>query len=334
MATVGKPVIGVTLGDPWGIGPEVLAVALAQPNVQRACAPVVFGDEETLIAAAALRGVRLPVKLRLIQIGAAPPRGSEGSVASVRRPGPGRPPRGGGRYPIAYLEAAVAAAEAGEIDALCTAPVHKALLAAAGFRHAGHTDYLAERLGRGPVVMLLAGPSLRVALATVHVPLREVAGLLSVAGLVSTLEVLSKGLRNGFAIQRPRLAVCGLNPHAGEGGLLGDEERRLIGPAVRLARRRGIEVEGPLPADSLFALAVRTQRWDAILAMAHDQGLGPLKVLDFERAVNVTLGLSIPRTSPDHGVAYDLAGKGRADARSMQEALLLAAYLASPARGG
>ncbi len=311
-----KPTVGITLGDPWGIGPEVLAAALASPAVRRACQAVVYGDRATLERAAAIVGVRLPASLRVVGTGPEP----TGAF--------GRPPRGGGRLPIAYLEAAVAAARAGEVDALCTAPIHKGLVAAAGFRHTGHTDYLADQLGSSRVVMLLAGPTLRVALATVHVPLRSVPGLLSIPGLTATLGVLERGLRRYFGIAHPRIAVCGLNPHAGEGGLLGNEERTIVAPAVRRAQKAGIRAEGPLPADSLFAQAIRSSRWDAILAMTHDQGLGPLKAVDFERAVNVTLGLPLPRTSPDHGVAYDLAGSGRADPTRMIEAVLAAAKMA------
>jgi 4-hydroxythreonine-4-phosphate dehydrogenase len=310
------PTVGITLGDPWGIGPEVLAAALVRPEVRRACRAVVYGDRETLERAAALVGVRLPASLTVVACGAKP---------SGRA---GHPPRGGGRIPIAYLEAAVAAARAGEVDALCTAPIHKGLVVEAGFRFTGHTDFLAQRLGAPRVVMLLAGPTLRVALATVHVPLRRVPRLLSVPSLVATLALLHRGLKRCYGIARPRIAVCGLNPHAGEGGLLGSEERTTIEPAVRRACRDGVRAEGPFPADSLFAKAIRTRRWDAILAMTHDQGLGPLKAVDFERAVNVTLGLPLPRTSPDHGVAYDIAGSGRADPTSMVEAILEAARMA------
>jgi 4-hydroxythreonine-4-phosphate dehydrogenase len=311
-----KPTVGITLGDPWGIGPEVVASALASSAVRRACTPVVFGHRGTLEDAAGIVGVRLPKSLRVEASGSKP----AGAF--------GRPPRGGGRLPMAYLEAAVTAARAGEVEALCTGPIHKGLLAAAGFRHTGHTDYLADKLGAPKVVMLLAGPTLRVALATVHVPLRKVPGLLSIADLLATLSVLSDGLTRYFGIARPRIAVAGLNPHAGEGGLLGGEEGAIIAPAVRRARQAGIRADGPLPADSLFAQAIRTRRWDAVLAMTHDQGLGPLKAVDFERAVNITLGLPLPRTSPDHGVAYDLAGTGRADPTSMIEAVLAAARMA------
>jgi 4-hydroxythreonine-4-phosphate dehydrogenase len=311
------PRIGITMGDPWGIGPEVLAAALAEPRVKRACWPVVFGDAGVMLKAAALRRVKLPPQLEVVQ--------------SLRLPAGqhrfGHAPRSGGRYALAYLKDAVAAARRGEVAALCTGPIQKLSLARAGFRHAGHTDYLAEALGAPAVLMLLAGPSLRVGLATVHLPLREVPGRLTVAGVTTSLRLLDQGLREWFGVRHPRLAVCGLNPHAGEGGLLGSEEIEVIAPAIRRARRLGIQAEGPFPADSLFAMVARHRRFDAVLAMYHDQGLGPLKALDFERAINVTLGLPLPRTSPDHGVAYDLAGSGKADPTSMIEALLTAAAM-------
>jgi 4-hydroxythreonine-4-phosphate dehydrogenase len=306
------------MGDPWGIGPEVLAEALAQPRVRRALRPVVFGDSRVLAKAAVVRRVKLPARLEVVE--------------ALRLPSSrhrfGRPPRSGGRYALAYLRQAVSWAREGRIDGLCTGPIHKGSVVRAGFRHPGHTEYLADALGARSVLMLLSGPTLRVALATVHIPLREVPGRLTVGGLIGDLRLLDRGLRQWFGVPEPRLAVCGLNPHAGEGGLLGSEEIEVIAPAVRRARRLGIRVDGPFPADSLFAIAVRHRRFDALLAMNHDQGLGPLKAVDFERAVNVTLGLPLPRTSPDHGVAYDLAGQGSADATSMVEALLLAAAMA------
>jgi 4-hydroxythreonine-4-phosphate dehydrogenase len=312
-----RPTVAITTGDPWGIGPEVLAVALADHRVQRAIQPLVFGHRSALRAAAATRRLVLPAALRLIE----PPE-SLGALS------PGHPPRRGGVPSIRYLEAAVAAVQAGFAEGLCTGPIHKKLLADSGFRFAGHTDFLAARFGSDRAVMLLQGPRLRVALATVHVPYRDVPGRLSRRGLLEVLRILDIALRRDFGIAVPRIGVAGLNPHSGEGGLLGREEALVIAPAVARARREGIAVEGPLPGDSLFARAVREKRWDALLAMTHDQGLGPLKALDFERAVNVTLGLPVPRTSPDHGVAYDIAGKGVADATSMIEALLLAGRLA------
>jgi 4-hydroxythreonine-4-phosphate dehydrogenase len=315
-----KPTVAISLGDPWGIGPEVLVVALANRRVRAALTPLVFGDRALLARAATLRRVALPVGLRLVE-----------PAASLRNVDPGHPPRTGGIFAIRYLEAAVAAVQSGFAQALCTGPIHKQQMVRSGFAFNGHTDFLAARFGAERAVMMLQGPHLRVALATVHVPYAEVPRRLTRPMLLSTLRVLWGALRGDFGIQKPHLAVAGLNPHAGEGGLLGGEEARLIAPAIADARREGIVVDGPLPGDSLFAQAVREKRWDAILAMTHDQGLGPLKVLDFERAVNVTLGLPIPRTSPDHGVAYDIAGQGIADPASMIEALLLAAQLSQRA---
>ncbi len=219
------------------------------------------------------------------------------------------------------------AVRSGQAQALCTGPVHKGLLAKAGFKHAGHTDFLRERFGVRRVVMMLAGPRLRVALATVHIPLADVSRSLTRRGLVEILTILDSSLRRDFGIAKPRIAVTGVNPHAGEDGLLGSEEQRIIAPALARARRLGIDAAGPFPADSLFARQLRSAEFDVILAMSHDQGLGPLKAVDFERAVNVTLGLPSPRTSPDHGVAFDIAGRGIADPTSMSEALRLAATL-------
>jgi 4-hydroxythreonine-4-phosphate dehydrogenase len=306
------------MGDPFGIGPEVLVAALSRPALLRKADWLVFGDESVLKKAAALRHVRLPETVEVVSL----------SQLGERRFRFGHPTAGSGRHPIAYLEAAVEAVKSDRAQALCTGPIHKGLLAQAGFKYAGHTDFLRERFGVSRVVMMLAGPRLRVALATVHIPLAEVARSLSQQGLVEILAILHTALRRDFGIARPRVAVTGVNPHAGEDGLLGSEERRVIAPAVARARRRGIAAAGPFPADSLFARQLRTGEFDVILAMGHDQGLGPLKAVDFERAVNVTLGLPRPRTSPDHGVAFDIAGRGIADPTSMTEALLLAAKFA------
>ena len=304
------------MGDPYGIGPEVLAAALARPAVRRLATWLIFGDRSVLEKAARTRGLRFPKSIEVL--------GGELAQRGFRF---GRPPPGSGGHAIAYLEAAVAAVKDGRAGGLCTAPVHKELMARAGFAYPGHTDYLRDAFGVRRVVMMLAGSKLRVALATVHVPLAEVPRRLSVSGLVETLTILDRGLRENFRVRRPRIAVTGVNPHAGENGLLGSEEKEIIAPALARTRRKGILGLGPFPADSLFARQLRTGEFDAILAMSHDQGLGPLKAVEFERAVNVTLGLPRPRTSPDHGVAFDIAGRGIADPTSMIEALRLAAQL-------
>lgn len=308
------------MGDPSGIGPEVLASALALPRVRRALVPVVFGDASlrSLLrgwAEADPRSLERPRGPTLCAVTALPGRD--------RRPG--RPTVAGGRAQLAYVEAAISAARAGRLDALCTAPVSKEQISRAGVRFMGHTELLAEAFG-AEVLMLMDGPRVRVALATNHLALKDVPRALRRAKLARQLELLSRGLAPALG-RKPRIAVCGLNPHAGEGGLLGREELTAIAPAIAAARRRGIDCRGPFPADGLFAQAGRFP-FDAVLAMYHDQGLVAAKALDFERTVNVTLGLPVPRTSPDHGVAYDIAGKGRADPTPMAEALLKAALLA------
>jgi 4-hydroxythreonine-4-phosphate dehydrogenase len=315
------------MGDPSGIGPEVLAAALDTEEVVRALVPVVFGDGPSLDRFPKLRHLaRLPP-------GELKTTGGPALVCCTsleekdRRPG--KPSRVGGRAQLLYVRALVEAAQAGTVDALCTAPVSKEQILRTGTRFFGHTELLAEAFGC-EVLMLMDGPRVRVALATNHLPLRDVPKALSVPRLTAQLQLLSASLKPGLG-RPPRLAVTGLNPHAGEGGLLGDEEVRTIAPAVARARRRGVDCTGPLPADGLFAHPEKMP-FDAVLVMYHDQGLVVAKALDFDRTVNVTLGLPLPRTSPDHGVAYALAGTGQANALPMVSALLKAAELAAPRR--
>jgi 4-hydroxythreonine-4-phosphate dehydrogenase len=230
----------------------------------------------------------------------------------------------------AQLRAAVEAVKAGRAEALCTGPVDKARVAGEipGFR--GHTEWLQEEFRAERVLMLMAGEKLRVALATTHLALRDVPGALRADELFAQLVLLDRELKTRFGIPRPRIGVCALNPHGGEGGMFGDEESRVIAPAVARAREASVEASGPAGADGLLARAVRGD-YDAALAMYHDQGLAAVKALEFENAVNVTLGLPFVRTSPDHGVAYALRGTGRADPTPLKRALLLAARLAARA---
>lgn len=295
------PRIGISLGDPSGIGAEVTLKALDHAKVKRALTPVLFGDASVEAGRHALRVVS-----RL--------------AAKDRRPG--RPTKPGGLAQLASVNAVIAAAKAGEVDGICTAPVSKEAITRAGVPFAGHTELLAAAWGV-QVMMLMKGPLLSVALATNHLPLREVPGALSTPKLVKQLHLLSAGLERLLG-RRPRIAVCGVNPHAGDGGVLGDEELEVIGPAIARAKRARLDVHGPFAADGLFASA-RDFRFDVALAMFHDQGLVATKTLDFARTVNVTLGLPVPRTSPDHGVAYDIAGKDMADPTPMISALLEAA---------
>lgn len=297
------------MGDPSGIGPEVIARALSDVRVRRALLPVVFGDGPSLRH---LEGVEVRAVTRL--------------PAADRRPG--KPARAGGRAQLQYVRAVVAAAKGGEVDAICTAPVSKEQISRSGERFVGHTELLGEAFGRD-VLMLMDGPRLKVALATNHVSIRDLPRALTRGRVADALTLLDVSLVHLLG-RTPRLAVCGLNPHAGDGGVLGREDQEIIAPAIRDAARRGIKCAGPFAADGLFASLLRAPRpaFDAVLAMFHDQGLVVVKALDFERTVNVTLGLPLPRTSPDHGVAYDLAGTGKADPEPMVSALLKAAILA------
>lgn len=313
-----------------GIGPEICDRALRTPSVRRALVPVLFGDGPTLDAFPSFRtwprvapeALTRPTRPTIVEV----------TRLGARDRQPGRPTRAGGMAQYAYIQATIEAAQRGLLDGLCTAPVSKEQISRAGIPFMGHTEVLAEAFGR-EVLMLMDGPRLKVALATNHIPLAEVPGRLHAPRLTAQLKLLSSTLAPAFG-HRPRIAVCGLNPHAGEGGLLGQEERTQVTPAIRAARRAGVDVSGPHPADGLFASLIQGRGdADVVLALFHDQGLIPAKVLDFEKTVNVTLGLPVPRTSPDHGTAYDLAGTGTASAIPMRTALLRCAALATPAPG-
>jgi 4-hydroxythreonine-4-phosphate dehydrogenase len=318
--------LAVSVGEPAGIGPDICldlaAAGLADVDL------TFVGDGRVLEARAALlgRSVRVvPVDAKADA--AAPDVLRVLHVDLPRPPLPGRPDCANSPALLRALDAAVDGCLAGRFDALVTAPLDKGVIADAGIPFSGHTEYLAARCGIKRVVMMLVAGDLRVALATTHLPLRQVPDALTVPGLTDTLRILADDLRRRFGVGHPRVAVCGLNPHAGERGHLGREEIDVIAPAVAAARAQGLDVEGPLPADTLFTPA-RLKPFDAVLAMFHDQGLPVLKYAGFGQAVNVTLGLPIIRTSVDHGTAYDLAGTGRADAGSLRQAVTLAARLA------
>ena len=324
------PRVAVTLGDPGGIGPEVVARALARPEVRAALRPLVIGCLEAL--AAHTRHLHLPVAFHPVELGGE----DEGSVP-VLNPEPGLSGfRMGaveavnGRAAHAWIMEGARLALAGEVDALCTAPISKEAMFAAGFRFPGHTELLAELCGGCEVRMMLEGGGLHAVLQTIHVPLASVPGLLSTDRIVATLRIMDRWARRHMT-PTPRIAVCGLNPHAGEGGHFGREDLDIIRPAVEAVRGEGMEVSGPYPADTVFHRA-REGAFDMVLAMYHDQALIPVKTLDFHRGVNVTLGLPIIRTSPDHGTAFDLAGRGAASESSMVSALLRAADLAGRSR--
>jgi 4-hydroxythreonine-4-phosphate dehydrogenase len=313
-----RPTIALSIGDPAGIGPEVALKAIADGRVRAAADVVLVGDEGLARAAAAQ--LRLPIPERVWS----PPEVScPTSVLFAGKPSPE-----GGRAALAAVRAAIALVREGRAGALVTAPLSKEGIALAGEHWPGHTELLADELHAPRVRMMLAGGPLRVVLATTHLALRDVPSALTVDSVAETLEVARDALARDFGVARPRLALCALNPHASDGGRFGDEEARILVPAAAQARARGVEVDGPLPSDTLFARAARPDApWQAVVALYHDQGLIPLKVAAFGVAVNVTLGLPIVRTSPDHGTAYDIAGKGVADPSSLIHAIEVALEL-------
>jgi len=253
-------------------------------------------------------------------------------IALLEPPQPGRPSKANARAVLASIERAAALCLSGEVGGMVTNPINKAALYDAGFSYPGHTEFLAALTGaHGRQIMMLASPELRVVPVTVHASLRNSIAMLTIKAIIAAAQTTATALRRDFGIAHPRLAVAGLNPHAGEQGALGDEETTIIAPAIAALRADGIDVSGPWPPDTMFTAAART-RYDAAICMYHDQALIPLKTLDMDHGVNVTLGLPIVRTSPDHGTAYDIAGKGIANPASLIAAIRLAAELAH-ARG-
>jgi 4-hydroxythreonine-4-phosphate dehydrogenase len=301
------PRIAVTLGDPRGIGPEITARALQDiPSAEI----TLVGAEDQIAAIPAVKRV---------SVGAWGE--GAGEAGPDDRPGPSRAMRAG-RLAGASVETAVRLALGGEVDGIVTGPIHKHALNLAGYRWPGHTEWLAHLAGDIDVAMMLAADSLRVVLVTTHVPLRTVPQILTTDRIVRTGEVTRRALRDWWGIAEPRIALCALNPHAGESGLFGDEEERVLTPAAA-----ALGASGPHPADTVFVRAMRGE-FDAVLAPYHDVGMTAIEVAAFGRGVNITLGLPFPRTSPDHGTAFDIAGTGRADHASMRAAIELAIELA------
>jgi len=322
-----NPLIAVTAGEPAGIGPD-LCVGLARRRLPARI--VVVADRELLASRARRLGVALKVAAHPPAARTVSPAGTLAvhHVPLARAAVPGRLDPANSRYVLRTLEAAADGCRDGVFDAMVTGPLQKSVINDAGIAFTGHTEFLAAHTGAEHVVMMLVGGGMRVALATTHLPLREVAQSITEQGLERTLRVLRRDLAERFAIPRPRILVAGLNPHAGEAGFLGREEAELIGPLLARLRREGFDIEGPLPADTLFHPR-RLKGCDCVLAMYHDQGLPVLKYASFGAGVNVTLGLPIIRTSVDHGTALELAGSGRAGSGSLVEAIRLAAKLAA-----
>ncbi|MCK6372349.1 MAG: 4-hydroxythreonine-4-phosphate dehydrogenase PdxA [Gammaproteobacteria bacterium] len=326
------PRIVLTSGEPAGIGPELVIMLAAR---QPAAEVVVVADPDLLSARAAALGLPLLIEPYRQEAAAAPARPGRLLVEPVllaARSLPGRPDPANAGYVLETLKRACHGCQSGEFVAMVTAPVHKGVINEAGIPFSGHTEFLAEMTGASQPVMLLVAGELRIALLTTHIALREVPAQVSRSRILSVTRTLDAGLRRLFGIQAPRIAVLGLNPHAGESGHLGSEERDIIGPALEELRGAGLTVSGPLPADSAFTRE-SLARCDAVLAMYHDQGLPVLKHVGFGAAVNVTLGLPIIRTSVDHGTAFDLAGTGKADPGSLAAATSLALELAQRPAG-
>jgi len=318
-------VIGVTMGDAAGIGPEVVVKALAEPQIRKAAKFIIFGMNEQLCYAADRAEIEpywgrhqhekisrdYPYKVVVADY-------DEYSVPPWIR----GPSRTAGEASIRFCLDAIDAAKAGIIDAIVTAPISKTSWKLAGAKWPGHTEMLAKRCKSRAVMMLIAGP-LKVALATIHEALFEVRHKFTIGCVFEPIDLLNTALKEYFDIENPKIGVAALNPHAGEDGQFGDEEQRIITPAIQLAQEQGINCEGPIPADTLFLRAARGE-FDAVVAMYHDQGMIPVKLLAFEEAVNITIGIPIIRTSPAHGTAFDIAGQNLANPASMKAAIMTA----------
>lgn len=326
-----KPVIAVTMGDPTGIGPEIIAKALCAEEIQGICRPVIIGDEDSLLRA--LVATNSPLAIRRLEDRNIPDTFAPGTcylrpigqLASGDRI-IGQPTAATGKAMFNYINEAVRLCLFGDAEAIVTAPINKEAMNRGGHPYPGHTEALADLTGANDVVMMLAGNRLRVTLVTIHEPLGKVPALLTYERVLKTIQITHNDLHRYF-VRHPRIAVAAFNPHCGEGGLFGAEEDVVIIPAVKAAQSAGIDVVGPLSADTLFHFAAEG-RYDVVVAMYHDQGLIPLKLLHFRDGVNVTLGLPIIRTSVDHGTAYELAGTGTASDESLRAAIVTAVEMA------
>ncbi|MDP2895632.1 MAG: 4-hydroxythreonine-4-phosphate dehydrogenase PdxA [bacterium] len=354
------PLVGITMGDAAGIGPEVVVKSLSDARVMASCRCLVYGDREVLLSV--IRNLRSSLTPAFVE---SPDEASRSQspvtflhcsrfpmsrvpYGEMRRacpfqrdnalnqpvplhPGDAQPSQAAretAANAVAYIDEAAADALSSEIDAMVTAPINKAALRQAGLPLEGHTDYLAEKAGVTDYAMMFVGGGLKVVLMTVHIRLTAVAERITQSAVLQKIRLTDRHLKTWFGIEKPRIAVCGLNPHAGEEGMFGDEESKRIVPAIRSAQDDGIAVSGPYPADTVFNRC-KAGEFDAVIAMYHDQGLLPVKLLAFDEGVNITIGLPFVRTSPDHGTAYDIAGKGIAHPGSMTAAILLAAEIAA-----
>jgi 4-hydroxythreonine-4-phosphate dehydrogenase len=326
-----KPVLAITMGDPAGIGPEIIVKALARPDVRRLCRPVIIGSPEELTTTAS----RLKVAVKFHKTANVDIQSSPGVISVIdplARPlksfTAGRVSLETGEAQARYIHEAVRLAGSGTVAGIVTAPINKEAINLAGHPYPGHTEMLAALTGTKEVGMMIVGGPLRIMFTTTHVAMKDLPQRLTPDLVARAIRLCHQGLRDLFRIKRPRVAVAALNPHGGEGGLFGTEERDTIVPGIMQAEAAGCHAQGPFPADTLMGQAA-TGNFDAVVAMYHDQGLIPLKLIAFGRAVNITIGLPIIRTSVDHGTAYDIAGKGVADPGSLVAAIELAAKFAS-----
>lgn len=323
-------IIAVTMGDPFGIGPEIILKSLSDGEIRKRAGYLLLGSRQAIEWNAARLG--LPWEGKAIDT---PGHAVAGEISILddgkfewNERSCGKPTFEGGAASGRWIIQATELSLSHTCNAMVTAPISKEALWESGYKFQGHTEFLAHLTDAPRAVMMLVGEGLRVALVTTHTALKDVPSLITKADVLVTILITNTALADLMGMERPRIGVCALNPHAGEGGLFGDEESREIAPAIDQARDRGVDCTGPFPADTLLHKAWKGE-FDAVVAMYHDQGLVSLKLIAFETGVNVTLGLPIIRTSPDHGTAYDIAGKGIADPRSMKEAIKLAVDMAS-----
>ncbi len=323
-----RPVIGITMGDPAGIGPEIVLTALKYPEICEGCRPLILGDFQILRALA----LRCDKSYHINRV-SRPEEGkyTTGSLDIINLsdldPGRiilGKPAARTGKAMLKYIHKAVDMAMEGLISAMVTCPINKESLHLSGADFSGHTELIAHRTACDDYAMMLAGKRIRVVLVTIHIPVKNISSSLSEEKILKTIELTHRALKNRFGINAPKIAVAGLNPHAGEAGIFGNEEKQLIEPAVLHAKNKGFRVHGPFPADTLFYHAVDGD-YDAVICMYHDQGLIPFKMVHFKDGVNTTIGLPIIRTSVDHGTAYDIVGTGKADPGSLIAAIKMAA---------
>lgn len=326
------PRIGITMGDPTGIGPEILVKALSTKEPYQVCRPFVFGDRGVLSKTIEMLGLTKTTTLEVFEkipeegymprrIFLAPFRPLKADSLCF-----GKPDRECGEAMVEYVVEAVKSIRIGNLEAMTTCPINKQAINRAGHPFAGHTELLAHLVQASAVAMMFLGPKWKIVLVTTHLPLKDVPKWITSDRILSKVRITDEGLKKYFGILHPKIAILALNPHSGEEGLLGEEEKREIIPAITMARSQGVMVDGPFPADSFFNLSAPLA-FDAVISMYHDQGLIPMKMSDFKEAVNFTLGLPFIRTSVGHGTAYDIAGKGLADPSNLVQAILTASHL-------